>query len=144
MKATGLAPRRSGVMTEKPNFQTNSTQTTGGDSIEGDVPVCSAQCFRVAAWVGWWDAKRLWEKRKEKTMAGDYPNSGVLFKEREKKEREAFGKVEIMWATRGHAVDGHVDRQTLAHSCSSVESAWNLEDVVAMVASEGPWRRVRM
>jgi hypothetical protein len=73
-----------------------------GRSFAGVVPICSPGCFRLALWVGWFDAKRLWargnnklvvrarahsqsvesETRKEiTTMADrDFPNSGILFR----------------------------------------------------------------
>jgi len=77
-----------------------------GREVTGSVSICSAQCFRAAAWCGWWDAKRLWEKRKEKAKADrDYPNSGILFREKEKKEerdRDYRGEADVTCSACGH------------------------------------------
>lgn len=64
--------------------------------------------------------------------------------ESEKKEREARGKVEMTWRTRGVSVDGHVERQVLAQRCSSAERALSWAHVLATEASAGPSRHVRM
>jgi hypothetical protein len=32
----------------------------------GVVPLCSPACFRLAEWAGWFDPRRLWEKRNMK------------------------------------------------------------------------------
>jgi hypothetical protein len=79
-----------------------------GRSFAGLVPICSSGCFRLALWVGWFDAKRLWALRNSKlvvqahadsqsgeseshkeimTMADrDFPNSGILFRNHRKRE----------------------------------------------------------
>jgi hypothetical protein len=68
-----------------------------GRSFAGVVPLCSPGCFRLALWVGWFDAKRLWARRNSKLVAethreietmanGDFPNSGILFKNDRKRE----------------------------------------------------------
>jgi hypothetical protein len=57
----------------------------------GNVPLCSAVCFRLAAWVGWFDPPRLWARENnnskgriavtEKQMeTANYTDSGILFK----------------------------------------------------------------
>jgi len=32
------------------------------------VPLCSAVCFRLAAWVGWFDPRRLWERARQRAI----------------------------------------------------------------------------
>lgn len=65
-------------------------------------------------------------------------------KQSEKKEREARGNVEIMWRTRGVLVDGHVAWQMFSQSCSCSERVWSWEHVLAIEASAGPSRHVRI
>ena len=67
-----------------------------GRNFAGVVPLCSATCFRLAAWVGWFDPARLWARQNSKlvaktetvtTMADrDFPNSGILFRNDRKRE----------------------------------------------------------
>jgi hypothetical protein len=79
-----------------------------GRSFAGVVPLCSAACFRLAAWARWFDPERLCARRNSKlvvqahadsqsgesearkeimTMADrDFPNSGILFRNDRKRE----------------------------------------------------------
>jgi hypothetical protein len=62
----------------------------------GVVPLCSAACFRLAAWAGWFDPARLWARQNSKLVAKtetvtnmadkDFPNSGILFRNDRKRE----------------------------------------------------------
>src|SRR5262249_36748695 len=54
------------------------------------VPLCSAACWRMAVWASWFEPARLWNQQgyarrrrnksfEETEMAGDFPNSGIVF-----------------------------------------------------------------
>jgi hypothetical protein len=76
--------------------------------LPGQPALCGVPCFRPAQWVGWFDAKRLWEKqntaKEEVVMANgsrDYPNSGILFKndsKREPRDRDYKGTADVTCA----------------------------------------------
>jgi hypothetical protein len=62
----------------------------------GVVPLCSAVCFRLAVWAGWFEPRRLWARQNSKLVAKtetvinmtdkDFPNSGILFRNDRKRE----------------------------------------------------------
>jgi hypothetical protein len=65
----------------------------------GSVPLCSGPCFRIALWCGWFEPAKLYARgnsqlvaeaqaaQEIETMAnGDFPNSGILFKNDRKRE----------------------------------------------------------
>ena len=62
-----------------------------GRAFAGVVPLCSPACFRLALWIGWFDAKRLWARENSKSKdriaatekemeTANYTDSGILFK----------------------------------------------------------------
>jgi hypothetical protein len=46
-----------------------------GRTFAGVVPLCSAACFRLAAWVGWFDAQRLCVRRNSKFVVQAHADS---------------------------------------------------------------------
>lgn len=65
-------------------------------------------------------------------------------KEREKKEREPPGKVEMRWRRRGVAVEGQVEWQMVVQMWSCWEEEWTWEEAQLAEARVGPSRRLRM
>jgi hypothetical protein len=115
-----------------------------GRNFAGVVPLCSATCFRLAAWVGWFDAQRLWarhnskfvvqaradiqsnesEARKEiTTMADrDFPNSGILFRNHRRREGSNDPDYQGLSISRADAADASRASSAAGSSRAATES----------------------
>jgi hypothetical protein len=49
-------------------MMTSRTCRWCGRIFVGVVPICSAVCFRLAAWVGWFDPQRLWKSAQQRAI----------------------------------------------------------------------------